>query len=65
VETKDAPPKRASGAAGAPGGAGGTGGTLLGAAGGAPGANPSAVIEKPFRPGPDSGVLFLDLRRTP
>jgi hypothetical protein len=65
VETKDAPPKRASGAAGAPGGAGGTGGTLLGAAGGAPGTNPSAVIEKPFRPGPDSGVLFLDLRRTP
>jgi hypothetical protein len=35
---------------------------LAGGAAGAPGAEAPAVIEKPFRPAPDSGVLFLDLR---
>jgi serine/threonine protein kinase len=38
------------------------GGMLAGGAAGAPGAEAPAVIEKPFRPAPDSGVLFLDLR---
>jgi hypothetical protein len=54
-----APPKKVTAAA-PPAPAG----VLAAGAAGAPGApaEPPTVIEKPFRPAPDSGVLFLDLR---
>jgi hypothetical protein len=54
---------RAPGTAGAPGG-------IVTGAGGAPGAravggaggDTGAAVEKPYRPPPDSGILFLDLQ---
>jgi serine/threonine protein kinase len=54
----------------APSGAGGTPGSMAAGAGGASGAlvaagaagQASVAIEKPYRPPPDSGILFLDLQ---
>ncbi|HEY2731512.1 MAG TPA: serine/threonine-protein kinase [Polyangia bacterium] len=59
---------RVTSTGGAPGGATGTatgaagaGGAMLAGAGGA-GGDTGAAVEKPYRPPPDSGILFLDLQ---
>jgi tRNA A-37 threonylcarbamoyl transferase component Bud32 len=59
-----AEPPRATGSGGSKGttsGAAGAGGLLVAGAGGA-GGDTGAAIEKPYRPPPDSGILFLDLQ---
>jgi len=60
----DAAPPRVTGTGGATGeqgGAAGMGGAALAGAGGA-GGDTGAAVEKPYRPPPDSGILFLDLQ---
>jgi hypothetical protein len=49
------------GAPGATGGAAGTGAPIVAGAGGGTGESGAAVV-KPYRPPPDSGILFLDLQ---
>jgi tRNA A-37 threonylcarbamoyl transferase component Bud32 len=49
------------GATGAQGGTAGMSGPMLAGAGGAR-ADTGAAVEKPYRPPPDSGILFLDLQ---
>jgi serine/threonine-protein kinase len=51
---------RPSGAAGAPGAAGNVGSASVAVGGGA--GESGVAVEKPYRPPPDSGILFLDLQ---
>jgi serine/threonine protein kinase len=55
---------RGGGAGGAPGtgGAMGAGGGVASGAAGGAGESGAVVVEKPYRPPPDSGILFLDLQ---
>jgi serine/threonine protein kinase len=53
---------RPAGTGGAPGGAAGAPGAAAVAIAAGAGGDTGAVVEKPYRPPPDSGILFLDLQ---